>query len=84
MSKRITITVEDNIADADALQCVMQVVDGGKISGDGKYYCYATLLKHPNYKEEIAVYTSSRVKGDNSAFTVMKGNIKQDENTTNK
>lgn len=73
MSKRITITVEDNITDADALQCVMQVVDGGKISGDGKYYCYATMLKHPNYKEEIAVYTSPRVKGDNSAFTVMKG-----------
>lgn len=83
MSKRITITIEDNIADADALQCVMQVADMGKISGDGKYYCYATLLKHSNYKEEIAVYTSPRVKGDNSAFTVMKANIKkqwQDEN----
>lgn len=74
MSKRITITIEDNIADADVLQCVMQVVEGGKISGDGKYYCYATMLKHPNHKEEIAVYTSPRVKEDNSAFTIMKGN----------
>lgn len=74
MSKRITITIEDNIADADALQCVMRVVEGGKISGSGKYYCYATILRHPNYKEEIAVYTSPRVKEDNAAFTVMKGN----------
>lgn len=72
MSKRITITIEDNIADADAIQCVMQVVDGGKISGDGKYYCYASILKHPKHDQEIAVYTSTRVKGDNSAFTVMK------------
>lgn len=73
MARKITITIEDNIADADALQCVMQVVEGGKISGEGKYYCYATMLKHPNYKEEIAVYASTRVKDDNSAFTVMKG-----------
>ena len=73
MARKITITIEDNIADADALQCVMQVVDRGKISGDGKYYCYATMLKHPNYKEEIAVYTSPRVKDGNSAFTIMKG-----------
>lgn len=74
MSKRITITIEDDIADADALQCVMQVVEGGKISGYGKHYCYATELKHQGYKESIMVYTSSRVKEDNSAFTLMKGN----------
>ena len=78
MSKRITITIEDNIPDADALQCVMQVVEGGKISGNGKYYCYATMFKHPKHKEEIAVYTSPRVKENNSAFTIMKGkSIKQ-------
>ena len=69
--KRITIKVEDGISDADALQCVMRVVDGGKISGDGKYYCAATMFKHPNYDEEVAVYTTTRCKEGNSAFVVM-------------
>lgn len=72
MSKRITITIEDDIADADALQLVMQVVEQGKISGQGKYYCYASAFKHPNYKEEIMVYTSTRVKEQNVGFTIMK------------
>lgn len=72
MSKRITITVEDDIADADALQLALQVVGGGKISGNGKYYCYATEFKHPNYKETIMVYTSPRVKEQNVSFTIMK------------
>ena len=73
MAKKITITIEDNIADADALQCVMQVVDMGNIFGNSEYCHHATMFKHPNYKEEIAVYTSPRVKDGNSAFTVMKG-----------
>lgn len=72
MSKRITISVEDNIADADALQLALQVVGGGKISGNGKHYCYATEFKHPNYNETIMVYTSPRVKEQNVSFTIMK------------
>lgn len=72
MSKRITITIEDDISDADALQLAMQVVQQGKISGDGKYYCYATEFKHPNYKESVMVYTSTRSKGPNVSFTIMK------------
>ena len=72
MSKRITITVEDDIDDADALQLAMQVVGQGKISGHGKHYCYATAFQHPNYKEEIMVYTSTRVKEQNVGFTIMK------------
>lgn len=72
MSKRITITIEDDINDADALQLAMQVVEQGKISGKGKHYCYATAFQHPNYKEEIMVYTSTRVKGQNIGFTIIK------------
>lgn len=74
--KRITITVDDTIDDADALQCIMQMVDQGKISGNGKYYCYAMTFNHPNYKNEIIAYTSTRTKGDNSAFTIKE--IKND------
>ena len=74
MAKRITITIEDNIPDGDALQCVMQVVDMGKISCDGKYYCAATLFEHPGHPNGIVVYTTTRTKENNSAFIVMKGN----------
>lgn len=69
--KRITITVEDGISDADALQCVMRVVDGGKITGHGKYYSAVTMFKHPNYDKEVAVYTTTRCKEGDSAFVVM-------------
>lgn len=72
MSRRITITVEDNIADADALQLARMVVEQGKISGNGKYYCCATAFQHSNYKEEIMVYTSTRVKEPNVGFIIMK------------
>lgn len=72
--KRITITIEDNIPDGDALQCVMQIVDMGKISGNGKFYCASTLLQHPKYPNSIVVYTSTRTKENNSSFHVMLGN----------
>jgi ribosomal 50S subunit-recycling heat shock protein len=54
---RIIIDIRDGIDDKTALERVWQVVDNGKIRGDGKHYAYASLFKDgivvqfdPNHK----------------------------------
>jgi len=42
--RRIIINIlDDSIDDLMAINRVQQVISGGKISGDGKSYCYGTV-----------------------------------------
>ena len=56
----MTIRIEDNIPDLTAIRCVEQVIEAGKISDDGKSYCYATTFSTP--LGEVAVITSRNRK----------------------
>ena len=40
----MTIKIEDNIDDLTAVSLVKQVIEQGKISNNGKSYCYLTLF----------------------------------------
>lgn len=40
----MTIKIEDGIDDLTAISLVKEVIDEGKISRDGKSYCYLTLF----------------------------------------
>ena len=42
----MTIKIEDHIDDLTAISIVKKVIEEGKISGDGKSYCYLTLFKN--------------------------------------
>ena len=51
MKSRIIIN-DKNVDDATALEAVLSVVKEGKISNEGKQYCYATRL------DKIIVYAN--------------------------
>lgn len=42
---KIHIDIRDDIDPIDALIRVKHVIEGGRISGNGKYYCYLTTWK---------------------------------------
>lgn len=63
---RINITVKDNISISDALTYVHAVVIQGKISNDGKNYCWAT-----GFKDGVFVY-ARKTKAGNDSFLVYK------------
>lgn len=43
--KEIRIKYDDEISDELALRLVLSVINQGKISNEGKSYCYATVFK---------------------------------------
>lgn len=82
MSKRITITVHDDIPDDVALRLVLQTVEQGRISHNSKgeeFYCWAILSADParagddiDFEDfNYAICTSPQSKSPNSAFHVM-------------
>lgn len=40
----MTVKIEDNIDDLTAISLVKQVIEQGKVSNNGKSYCYLTLF----------------------------------------
>ena len=40
----MTIKIEDNISDLDAISLVKEVIEQGKISNNGTSYCYLTVF----------------------------------------
>lgn len=42
MSRRITITIDDDISDGESLDMIRRVVAGGRVSKNGTRYCYLT------------------------------------------
>lgn len=59
---RIEIDIRDGIAPEIALECVTMVVREGRISNDGKSYCWATTFSVGD--EKIAVITRNYRKND--------------------
>lgn len=83
MSKRITITIHDDIPDDVALRLVSQAIQQGRISHNSKgeeFYCWAMICVDPALATgdadfddfNYAVYTSSKSKSPNAAFHVME------------
>ena len=42
---KIHLDIRDDIPPTVALQCVLEVVKDGRVSDDGKSYCYATPFR---------------------------------------
>lgn len=76
MSKRITITIDDDISDVDALKCVLYAVKKGRISQDSKgnkYYCWGILF--PDFCDSLGpdkyvLWTNRSSKEPNSSFQI--------------
>ena len=56
----------DGVSDVDALLYVKQVVSKGRISNDGKQYCYCTL-----FNNDAEVYADKTARGTDT-FMVRK------------
>ncbi len=65
---KIHIDIRNDISPTLALMCVKLVIKEGKISNDGKSYCYATFFNTD--KGEICVKTREYRKSD--CFLVYK------------
>ena len=65
---KIHIDIRDDIAPEVALECVKMVIENGKISNDGKQYCYLTSFNVGD--DEVMVNTRDYRKSD--CFLVWK------------
>lgn len=78
MSKRITITIDDDISDADALECVLHTVQQGRISSDtkgNKYYCWGIAIPiKEGQAKGLVLWTSRDSKDPNASFRVTHHN----------
>lgn len=63
---KITIRFDDNVDAELALKCVFSVVKDGRISDDGKSYCYVT-----SFGDEYFVY-ANRNSDVSDTFQVTK------------
>lgn len=73
MSKRITITVDDDISDVDALKCVLYAVKKGRISQDSKgnkYYCWGIDFCDSLGPDKYVLWTNRTSKEPNSSFRI--------------
>lgn len=80
MSKRITITVDDDISDVDALECVLYAVKQGRVSQDSKgnrFYCWGILFPNPVDSlgsDKFVLWTNRTSKEPNSSFRITHPN----------
>ena len=70
---KIHIDIRHNISPIIALECVRQVIAQGKISADGKSYCYATTFA----TDEGEVCVENRPYRKSDCFLIYK-NIMED------
>ena len=77
MSKRITITIDEDISDVDALECVLYAVKQGRISHDSKgneFYCWGIAFPNPDPDKEwdfpLTLWTNRSSKAPNSSFRI--------------
>lgn len=75
MRRRITITIDDNIEDFDAIRHILSVVANGRVSGPFlESYCYQTV-----FSDDIVVTSKMRSgKVTNDRFLVTKLNRNED------
>lgn len=65
---KIHLDIRDDISPTVALWCVLEVVKDGRVSDNGKSYCYATQFC--TYVGRICVVTRQYLKSD--CFLVVK------------
>jgi len=70
--RRITILVRDDTPDLDAVLAVGDVMAAGKISNDGKCYCYLTVSRATGIVVEAHV-----TRAENSSFSVWRNDEQQ-------
>ena len=70
MSKFIVDNRSTWLDDSEALRCVADVVDKGRVSNNGKQYCYGTLLKGSS-GEEAMIWTDVNKSSDR--FVIVDG-----------
>jgi hypothetical protein len=68
MRKRIIINIRDDTAEQHALICVAKVIDMGRVSDDGKSYCYASQF------DDNTMVTADRTS-TSDIFNVWKGKV---------
>ena len=68
---KIIIENRSSVSDNVAISLVQRVITKGRVSNDGKQYCYATVFRNPEQDGEIAVYTDLNKKSDR--FVVSNG-----------
>ena len=62
---KVIINIEDGVDIRDAMQCVSLVIERGRVSGNGKRFCWATV-----FSDGLTVVTNNRTKSD--SFTVYR------------
>ena len=68
---KIHIDIRHDISPSLALECIKQVIEEGKVSGNGESYCYATIFDTAD--GEIWVHPRPYRKSD--CFLVYKNTI---------
>ena len=71
---KVIIDNQSDLSDIEAMDMVATVMTGGRVSNDGKQYCYATTFTVDH--ERYAVYTDLNKKSDKFllvAYNLIKG-----------
>lgn len=68
MGKIIVHNRSTRVSDMDALLAVADVIKMGRISGDGRFYCYVTRLRTQKDQKGIMISAKRNRKSDN--FTI--------------
>ena len=69
---KIHLDIRDNISPTIALECVRQVIAQGKISNNGKSYCYAAIFD----TDEGKIWVVTRPYRKSSCFLIYKNEVK--------
>lgn len=64
MASKFIIQNHSDLSDLDAIEMVMKVIKDGRISNDGKQYCYGTVFTKSNDGKKFAVWTHLNKKSD--------------------
>jgi len=65
---KIHLDIRNNISPSLALECVKQAIRRGKISADGKSYCYATAFD----TDEGEIWVAARPYRKSDCFLIYK------------
>ena len=61
---KLIIDNRSPLPDADALRYAANVIDGGRISGNGQHYCYVTT-----WNNGVCVYVQRNLRSDTFVVT---------------
>ena len=70
---KIHIEIRNDISPTTAVECVRKVIAMGKLSANGKFYCYATTFD----TNEGEVWVATRLHRKSDCFLVYKNNMEE-------